>query len=94
MHDWCLAREFWDNHRITKINLKDIDISDICFAFGDSYVDFKSNPPFLKDKLMEYISQQGNIENFLESIQNGKIFMIEAHLWTDKYFKQSGGNRK
>ena len=74
---------------ITRINLKDIDATDVSFTFGDSVAQMDSpnrKDPFLKDKLLEYISlHDNNVEKFLDGIKQPYV-CIEAQLWTDKYF--------
>ena len=79
----------FDSGVVTKIKLSDIDISDVSFTFGDSIAQMnrQSNPePFLKDKLIKYISEfDHHVESFLESVIP-RYVCIEAQLWTDQYF--------
>lgn len=75
--------------KIIKVPLDDIDSDDISFTFGDSVAKFdvpERRNPFLKGKLYEYVNSYNNdVEKFLVSIKEQYI-IIEAQLWTDKYF--------
>ena len=73
-----------------KLALNNIDTCDVSFTFDDSckMMDAPNRQePFLKGKLLEYISMNGNsVESFLDSMKD-QYDCIEAQLWTDKYFK-------
>ncbi len=95
-HPYYFAVQFCENlyknfdcGKAIKIKLDDIDILDVSFTFGDSVAKMDSpdrRNPFLKDKLLEYISIHDNdVNKFIDSIKEQYI-CIEAQLWTDKYF--------
>lgn len=89
LHNWEKSHAYFNFGKIIKIGLKDIDICDVSFTFGDSCKEMDSpnrKEPFLKDKLLEFISlNDNNVEKFLENIKQ-QYDCIEAQLWTDKYF--------
>ena len=95
VHEWDIVDKLWENKTdkiMKKIALNEIDICDVSFTFGDSCAmldrpDRKA--PFLKDKLQEYIFQNGNDINKLLDNVNQQVGhrVIEAHIWNDKYFK-------
>jgi len=89
VHGWDLSKKFWANSVTEKLELDDINASDISFTFGDSHVENDTperNRLFMKDELLELIPKHGGIEGLLAYVQSQLGYaMIEAHLWNDEY---------
>ena len=89
LHNWEKSYAYFEYGKIIKLGLKDIDMCDVSFTFGDSSKEMDSprrKDPFLKDTLLDLINLNNNdVEQFLDSIKQ-QYDCIEAQLWTDKYF--------
>jgi len=94
VHSWGLEDKFWETKITERIALSNIDACDISFIFGDSCGEVdrpNRKEPFMKDELMRYIAEHDNdIEKLLKTARHG---MIEAQIWSDKYFKNGGFSR-
>jgi hypothetical protein len=93
LHKWEKYNEYYDSAKIIKISLKEIDMCDISFTFGDScwIMDAPDKKePFLKNSLMEYIALNDNdIDKFLDNSKRQcglEDAFVEAQIWTDIYF--------
>lgn len=78
----------WKTERIA---LRDIDICDVSFLFGDSHneVDKPGRKTlFLKDALLDRVASYDNdIEKLLQYVKTTYGISIEAHIWNDEYFR-------
>ena len=75
-----------------RLGLDLIDETDISFTFGDSIKQMNSPQridPFMKPQLLQYLSRFDNDLNRLIDSLRDTYIIIEAQMWTDKYFNMN-----